>query len=59
MTELTRKEVEWAWGEAQELAFQKIKEMLTSSPVMRNLNWKKPFILYTDWSKAGVGACLS
>ncbi len=26
LTELTRKEVEWVWGEAQELAFQKIKD---------------------------------
>ena len=33
--------------------------MLTSAPVLRNPNWKKPFILHTDWSKAGVGACLS
>jgi hypothetical protein len=45
--------------EAQESAFQKIKEMLTSAPVLRNPNWKKPFILHIDWSKAGVGACLS
>ncbi len=27
--------------------------------IMRNPSWKKPFILHTDWSKAGVGACLS
>ena len=47
------------WGEAHELVFQKIKEMLTSAPVMRNPNWEKPFILHTDWSKAGVGAYLS
>jgi len=56
LTTLNRKEVEWVWGEAQESAFQKIKEILTSAPVMRNPNWKKTFILHTDWSKAGVGA---
>ena len=59
LPELTRKEVEWVWGEAQESAFQKIKEMSTSAPVLRNPNWKKHFILHTDWPKAGVGACLS
>ncbi len=59
LTELARKEVEWVWGEAQESEFHKIKEMSTSAPVLRNPNWKKPFILHTDWSKAGVGACLS
>jgi hypothetical protein len=38
LTESTRKEVEWVWDEAQELAFQKIKEMLTFAPVLRNPN---------------------
>ena len=33
--------------------------MLTSAPVLRNPDWSRPFILHTDWSKAGVGACLS
>jgi hypothetical protein len=47
------------WGEANESAFQKIKEMLTSTPVLRNPKGKKPFILHTDNSKAGGRACLS
>jgi len=45
--------------DAQESTFQKIKEMLISAPVLRNPNWKKPFILHILWSKAGVGAYLS
>ena len=59
LTELTRKDVPWVWGEAQETAFQQIKKMLISAPVLRNPDWTRPFILHTDWSKAGVGACLS
>ena len=48
LSEFNRKEVEWMWGEAQVSAFQKIKEMLTSAPVLRNPNWKKPFIMHKD-----------
>ena len=59
LTELTKKEAVWTWGEAQEAAFKQIKRMLTSAPVLRNPDWSRPFILHTDWSKAGVGACLS
>ena len=59
LTELTKKEVKWAWGAAEEEAFQRIKKMLVSAPVLRNPDWSRPFILHTDWSKAGVGACLS
>ena len=53
LTELTKKETAWVWGEAQELA------MLLAPPVLRNPDWNRPFIHHTDWSKAGVGACLS
>ena len=59
LTELTKKDVKWTWGEAEEEAFRQIKEMLVSAPVLRNPDWNRPFILHTDWSKAGVGACLS
>lgn len=59
LTDLTKKEAVWVWGEAQEEAFTQIKAMLTSAPVLRNPDWSRPFILHTDWSKAGVGACLS
>ena len=59
LTELTKKDAAWVWGEAQEAAFVQIKDMLMSTPVLRNPDWTRPFILHTDWSKAGVGACLS
>jgi hypothetical protein len=41
-------------------AFEEIKAMLTSAPVLRNPDWSKPFALALDWrSVVGVGACLS
>eukprot|EP00873_Tetraselmis_striata_P035580 jgi/Tetstr1/455844/TSEL_042635.t2 len=33
--------------------------MLVSAPVLRHPDWRRPFVLHTDWSPAGVGACLS
>ena len=40
-------------------AFNKLKEILSSSPVMRNPDFSRPFILQTDASEVGVGAVLS
>lgn len=59
LTDLTKKESQFVWGEEQERAFQAIKAMLVSAPVLREPDWSKPFILHTDWSKVGVGATLS
>ncbi|GFR98065.1 Pol polyprotein, partial [Elysia marginata] len=47
------------WEEPQRRAFKKIKEMLTSEPVLRLPDFMKPFILSTDASDTGVGAILS
>ena len=59
LTELTKQQVLWQWTTVENGAFEKIKSLLTSSPVLRNPDWTKPFTLHTDWSKAGVGAVLS
>ena len=59
LTELTKKDTAFVWGAAQEAAWQQIKDMLVSPLVLKNPDWSRPFILHTDWSKAGVGACLS
>lgn len=39
-------------------AFAQLKALLSSAPVLRYPNYKKPFFLYTDASKVGVGAAL-
>lgn len=48
--------VEWS-TQAQE-ALNKIKEILTSSPVLANPNYDAPFIIQTDASDVGMGAIL-
>ena len=39
--------------------FNKLKEILVSSPVMANPDFSRPFILQTDASEFGVGVVLS
>ncbi|KAH9292852.1 hypothetical protein KI387_041962, partial [Taxus chinensis] len=40
-------------------AFGQLKEALVSSPVLKNPDWSKPFIVYTDASDAALGSTLS
>lgn len=56
---LTRKDVPFIWDDACEAAFQLLKELLTSAPLLRRPNFNIPFILQTDWQPAGMGAILS
>ncbi|CAK9796589.1 Transposon Ty3-I Gag-Pol polyprotein [Anthophora quadrimaculata] len=58
LTRLTRKNVPWQWKEAQERAFQQIKQKLTMRPVLCIFNPNRPTELHTDASSIGVGAIL-
>ena len=61
LTDLTRKsqpnEIQWTAECA--IAFQKLKEALISSPILRSPDFSRRFILQTDASDRGVGAILS
>ncbi|KAH9309111.1 hypothetical protein KI387_037022, partial [Taxus chinensis] len=39
--------------------FEQLKEALVSSPVLKNSDWSKPFIVYTDALDATLGSTLS
>ena len=56
---LTRKNVPFVWGADQQKAFNKLKELFTSAPILRNPDSNKPFIVETDASNFAVGAILS
>ena len=56
---LTRKDVVWQWGPMQQAAFQRLKDILVSSCVLRSPDFDRPFILQTDASYDGFGAVLS
>ena len=47
------------WREECDRAFNTLKDMLTSAPVLSSPNFEKMFILQTDASNYGVGAVLS
>ncbi|GMF43591.1 unnamed protein product [Phytophthora fragariaefolia] len=58
MTRLLKKDVQWGWSEAQEFAFERVKMLLTTRPLLLYPNFELPFRLVTDASKVGLGACL-
>ena len=55
---LTKKDQEYVWEEAQQDAFQELKNRLTSSPVLWLPDLSKPFFVQTDTSKLGTGTVL-
>ena len=58
MTDLLCKDSEFRWGDRQETAFKHIKRLLTSSPVLILPDFEREFVLATDASDIGIGACL-
>lgn len=51
--------VHYTWTVETEEAFQKLKEKLTTAPILVYPDFTKKFYLYTDASDAGLGAVLS
>ena len=48
----------WKWGHEEETAFLKLKDCLTSPPVLAFADYTKPFELHCDASGLGLGAVL-
>ena len=61
LTDLTRKDApnQVIWTPGCQRAFDQLKEVLCSSVVLQNPDFKRQFILQTDASNRGVGAVLS
>src|SRR3954465_6131 len=57
--QLMRKDVKFNWTVQRQEAFDQIKLMLISAPVLAHPNFDKPFILHTDASKQAIGVVLS
>ena len=49
----------WFWSTQCENAFITLKKSLTSYPILRQPDFDKPFILYTDASTIALGAILA
>ncbi|WVZ97643.1 LOW QUALITY PROTEIN: hypothetical protein U9M48_043160, partial [Paspalum notatum var. saurae] len=58
MTSLTKKNAKYVWSSNCEEAFQTLKKLLTSAPVLAQPDVTKPFDVYCDASGNGLGCVL-
>ena len=59
MTQLTCKDVKFAWSEECEKSFSALKDMLTCAPVMVLPEADQPYVVYTDASITRLGRVLN
>jgi hypothetical protein len=59
LNNLTKKNQQWHWEETEQMAFQTLKDLCMSEPVLWSPNWTKKFILETDASGYALGAVIS
>ena len=58
MTDLTKKYRDFTWSTEEEAAFQKLKEALTSAPILQVFDEDKPHEVWVDASDYAVGTTL-
>ena len=58
LNELTKKDIEWSWTSRQEEAFNKLKECVTSEPILTHPELDKQFKVEVDASGFALGAVL-
>ncbi|CAI7856914.1 unnamed protein product [Closterium sp. NIES-54] len=58
LTDLLHKDRNFVWGEEAKAAFQELKKILVSPPVLRIADPSKPFEVVTDASDFAIGAVL-
>ena len=58
MTDLTKNGRDFTWNTEEEAAFQKLKEALTSAPILQVFDEDKPHEVGVDASDYAVGATL-
>ncbi len=56
---MTSSRFENCWIPEMDKIWKELKKQLTEAPILRYPDFTKPFILYTDASKKGVGAILA
>ena len=56
--QLTRKDVPWNWGPAQEAVFKEMKDLVKEAPCLKYFDSKKPLVIQCDASEGGLGAAI-
>jgi hypothetical protein len=59
LTSLTGKGCSWMWGEAQDAAFQTLKQALINAHILSPPDFTKPFTVRCDASDFAIGAVLA
>jgi hypothetical protein len=59
ITSLQRKEKKFQWTKECESSFQRLKQFLTSAPILKIANPNKYYVVCTDACKEGLGGVLS
>jgi len=59
LTDLTKKGIKWPWTPSCQDAFDKLKEMFTTGPILTHFDDTRPTKLETDTSDFALGAVLS
>ena len=55
---LLQKDAKFIWGEDCQRRFEELKDYLTTTPIVRALNWQLPFEVMCDASDLTIGAVL-
>ena len=58
LRDLTRQDAEWIWDEPQQSAFERLKQAVSATPVLRYYNLKEEVTIQCDASQRGIGAAL-
>lgn len=58
LTELLKEGLKYEWSQNCEIAFGKVKAILTQRPIFRTPDFNKPFMLAVDASNVGAGSVL-
>jgi hypothetical protein len=56
--QLTHKGVKWHWETEHQRAFEQLRDIMCTKPVLRQPNYDKTFFVHTDASSYGAGAVL-
>ena len=58
LTDLTKKNKPWVWGDQEEKAFNGLKKAMVTAPVLQLPDFDREFTVTTDASEVSVGAIL-
>ncbi|XP_017304659.1 uncharacterized protein K02A2.6-like [Diaphorina citri] len=55
---LLRKNIDWHWTSVQQEAFEKLKSIVSTTPVLKHFDSRQDVTIQCDASQNGLGACL-